>query len=329
MLALALTILAAPPSLDGITDREGWARRRAEVLKGMEAAMGELPRGRPPLDVAFVGDAVKGEGFTRRKLTYQSEKGHRVPAWILVPDGAGKKPAMLCLHQTTREGKDEPAGLNKNEQLHYALHLVKLGYVCLAPDYPSFGEHAYDFAKSKHPSGSIKAVWDNIRGVDYLCSRPDVDPERIGVIGHSLGGHNALFTACFDTRLKAVVTNCGFTSFPRYYGGKIKGWTSARYMPRLETVYKLDPKGVPFDFPQVLAAIAPRAVLASSPLKDDNFEVAGVRECIAAARPIFELLGAKDALQANYPDCGHSFPPEARKVAYDFLGRHLKPRSSP
>ncbi len=328
MHALILAILAAPPGLAGVETKADWGKRRAAILKGMEAAMGELPKEKVPLE-AEPGEAVKGEGYTRRKLTFQSEKGQRVPAWLLIPDGEGKRPAVLCLHQTTVIGKGEPAGLNKNEQLHYALHLVRRGYVCLAPDYPSFGDHAYDFKKSKHASGTIKAVWDNIRAVDYLSSRPDVDPERIGVIGHSLGGHNAMFTACFDTRLKAVVSNCGFTSFPKYYGGKIKGWTSPRYMPRLESVYKLDAKGVPFDFPEVVAAIAPRAFLASSPLKDDNFEVSGVRDCIAAARPIYTLLGVRDNLQANHPDCGHSFPPEARKVAYEFLDRHLKPRRGP
>ena len=52
--------------------------------------------------------------------------------------------------------------------------------------------------------------------MDLLQSRPEVDPEKIGVIGHSLGGHNAMFTAVFDERLKVIVSNCGFTSFPKY-----------------------------------------------------------------------------------------------------------------
>jgi dienelactone hydrolase len=215
-------------------------------------------------------------------------------------------------------------GLGKREELQYAKHLAERGYVTLAPDYPSFGEYRYDFAKSTFASGSMKAIWNNIRAVDLLVARPEVDAKRIGVIGHSLGGHNALFTAVFDERIQACVTNCGFTSFPKYYGGKIAGWTSDRYMPRLKTVYMLDPAKVPFDFPQVLAAIAPRAVLASSPLQDDNFEVSGVRDCIREAMPIFTLLGAKEKLQANYPDCKHNFPPEVRKVAYDFLDRWLK-----
>jgi hypothetical protein len=133
-----------------------------------------------------------------------------------------------------------------------------------------------------------------------------------------------MFTAAFDTRIKALVSNCGFTSFPKYFGGKLKGWTSDRYMPRIATAYELKPEKVPFDFPEVVAAFAPRAFLASAPLRDDNFEVSGVKDCIAAARTVYELLGAVEKLAANHPDCAHDFPPEVRKVAYEWLDRWLK-----
>src|SRR5439155_1124399 len=109
---------------------------------------------------------------------------------------------------------------------------------------------------SAFTSGSMKAIWNNMRAVDLLQSLPEVDGERIGCIGHSLGGHNTMFTGVFDTRIKAMVSNCGFTSFPKYFGGKLKGWTSARYMPRIATVYELKPEKVPFDFPEVVAALA-------------------------------------------------------------------------
>ena len=170
----------------------------------------------------------------------------------------------------------------------------------------------------------MKAIWNNMCAIDLLVSLPEVDAARIGCIGHSLGGHNTMFTAVFDTRIRALVSNCGFTSFPKYYGGKLKGWTSKTYMPLIASKYDLQPRKVPFDFPEVVAAFAPRAFLASSPLHDDNFEVSGVKDCIAAARPVYELLGAKDKLAANYPDCKHDFPPEVRQVAYAWLDRWLK-----
>jgi hypothetical protein len=121
-----------------------------------------------------------------------------------------------------------------------------------------------------------------------------------------------------------IVSSCGFTSFPKYYKGKLKGWTSPRYMPRIATLYDLKPERVPFDFPEVLAALAPRAFLAVAPLHDNNFEVSGVKDCIREARPVYELLGAGDHLKAIYPNCGHDFPPEARRIAYEWLDRWLK-----
>src|SRR5437870_9253505 len=131
--------------------------------------------------------------------------------------------------------------------MHIAAHVAERGYVTLAPDYPTQGEYQVDVYKLGYQSGSMKAIWNNMRAIDLLQSLPEVDAERIGCIGHSLGGHNTMFTAAFDTRIKALVSNCGFTSFPKYYGGQLKGWTSPRYMPRIANVYDLHPEKVPFD----------------------------------------------------------------------------------
>ena len=95
-------------------------------------------------------------------------------------------------------------------------------------------------------------------------------------------------------------------------------------MPLIAKRYHNDPNQVPFDFSEIVACFAPRTFLASSPLHDDNFEVSGVRDVIAAAKPIYALYGHPENLQANYPDAKHSFPPAAREVAYSFLDRHLK-----
>lgn len=316
---------ATPPLVVPKTAGE-WPAQREKVFAGMMEAMGPLPdrTNLVPLDV-MVTETEEKPLYVRKKLTYVAEKGDKVPAYLFIPKRKDKMPAILCLHQTNGKlGKAEPAGLGGNPNLHYALHLAERGYVALAPDYPSFGEYPFDFQKSSYVSGSMKAIFNNMRAIDLLQTLPEVDPKRIGCIGHSLGGHNTMFTAAFDTRIKALVSNCGFTSFPKYYDGKIAGWTSDRYMPLLKTKFDLDPAKVPFDFPGVVASFAPRAFLASSPVGDSNFEVSGVKDCIAAAQPIFTLLGAKDKLAANYPDCKHDFPPDVRKVAYDWLDRWLK-----
>lgn len=305
-----------------------WEIRRKQVLANMQSVMGPLPDRTKlaPLDVREI-DEVKVGDIVREKIEYTTEPGHRLRAFLFLPSApAGKKlPAVLCLHQTVKIGKEEPAGLGGNPNLHYALHLAQRGYVTLAPDYPSFGEREYDFdAKYGYVSGSMKAIWDNMRAIDLLQSVPVVDPERIGCIGHSLGGHNTMFTAAFDTRIKALVSNCGFTRFHKYYNGKLAGWTSARYMPRIASVHENNPDKVPFDFTEIVASFAPRPFLASSPVRDSNFEVSGVRDVIAAAKPIYALYGKPDNLQANYPESEHDFPADARDVAYAFFDKHLK-----
>ncbi|MBP3958694.1 alpha/beta fold hydrolase [Gemmata sp. G18] len=326
-LVLALAFALAPTLLRAADEPD-----RAALRKKMERAMGPLPDAdrKVPLDPKVVSEE-KLDGYVRLKITFAVEKGDRVPAWLLVPNTATrdkKAPAMLCLHQTISIGKDEPIGLGKQDSKAQALHLVKRGFVCLAPDYPSFGDYKYDFQEAfkrgDYQSGTMKAVWNNMRAVDYLQSLPEVDGERIGVIGHSLGGHNSMFTAAFDERLKVIVSSCGFCSFAKYYKGNLKGWTSERYMPLIAREFGNDPKKMPFDFSDVVTSFAPRAFLAVAPEKDDNFEVSGVRDVIAAAEPAYKALKAANKLKALYPDAGHDFPADARKTAYEFIEAELK-----
>ncbi len=314
-----------------------WQTRRGEILQQMQRVMGPLPdKSRfPDFELHVLQrDDLEG-GVRRHKIEYYTDsRRQKVRAWLFFPASApGKdpeqpaedqRPAILCLHQTTGIGKDEPAGLGGLPNLHYALELAREGFVTLAPDYPSFGEYPYDFPESAgYVSGTMKAIADNLRAVDLLASLPRVNGERIGCIGHSLGGHNTMFTAAFDPRIKVLVSSCGFTRFHKYYNGKLAGWTSPRYMPRIASEFHNNADEVPFDFPEIVAVFAPRPFLACSPLHDGNFEVSGVRDTLAAARPIYELFNAGDHLQAEYPDCGHDFPPETRQAAYQFLKRHL------
>jgi dienelactone hydrolase len=335
-----------------IVTANDWQKRRAHILAGMEEVMGAFPRPKTPvtLDVQVL-EEHKEDGYIRRKIAYHTDDPKaRVNAWLLIPndvaglseagkttkDAAGlteagyRRAAVLCLHQTNVRGKDSPAGLFERHNVHYAKELAQRGYVTLAPDYPSFGEASdYNFDADNYVSGSMKAIYDNTRAIDLLQSLPEVDPEKIGCIGHSLGGHNTLFTAAFDQRIKAAVTCCGFTSFHKYKGGNLAGWTSTRYMPLIKSKYGLSPDRMPFDFHEVIAAIAPRAVFVVAPLHDDNFDIEGVREVVTAARPIYKLLGHPENLQSVHPDTAHEFPDAERQQAYEFLDHHLKRHSKP
>jgi hypothetical protein len=302
-----------------------WRVRRAHILAHFQTVSGPMPGGerRVPLDVR-VDETFQEAGYRRMRISYASEPGDRVPAWLLLPDGGEvRRPAMLCLHQTTAIGKDEPVGLGGKPNLRYASELAERGFVCLAPDYPIFGERKLDAYAIGYASTTMKGIWDHMRAVDLLAERAEVDPARIGVIGHSLGGHNSIFVAMFDERIKAVVSSCGFNSFRQYAGGNLAGWSHAGYMPRLRSRHGADPGRVPFDFPELVACLAPRAFFTNSPTGDDNFPVEGVRVCIEAAGGVYKLLGVPGKLVAEYPEAGHDFPAENRERAYGFLEKNL------
>ena len=296
----------------------------------MQLAMGTLPPDSKlvPLDVKIESEETLDK-VIRKKITFAVEKDDRVTAFLIIPKAKAlsKLPAMLCLHQTSPMGKGEPAGVGGLKNLRYALELAERGYVTLAPDYPNFGEYKVDAYAEGYASATMKGIWNHMRAVDLLQSLPEVDGTRIGVIGHSLGGHNSLFVAAFDPRIKVVVTSCGFNSFFKYYKGNLKGWSHKGYMPRIESEYKFDPARMPFDFTEILGALAPRAVFINAPLQDANFEVSGVRDCLTAAAPVYRLLDAGENLEAIHPDVGHDFPPATRLQAYAFIDRHLWPRA--
>jgi acetyl esterase/lipase len=200
-----------------ITDTAGWAKRRAHILRNMQEVMGPLPDDsrKVPLDPKVEDESDQGT-YTRYKMTIAVEKGDRLPLYLLVPKKRdGELPAVVCPHPTSREfGKGIAAGFGGKPDRHYAVHLAERGYVAVAPDYVNMGEHKFDPYANGYASATMKGIWNHMRCVDYLQSRPEVDPDRIGAIGHSLGGHNSIFLGVFDERVKCVVSNCGFCSFP-------------------------------------------------------------------------------------------------------------------
>jgi dienelactone hydrolase len=304
---------------------EQWEPRRKAILAAMQEAMGPLPspKQRPPLDLEVVQTVDAGD-VVRKLVRYTPEPGDRVPAYLLIPKRrTGPRPAALCLHQTIAVGKAEPVGLGDNPELAYGLELARHGYVALAPDYPNFGTYRFDAYAAGYASATMKGIWNHIRAVDVLQSLSEVDDRRIACIGHSLGGHNSLFVAAFEPRIGAVASSCGFNSFAKYYGGDLTGWSHAGYMPRIASRYGKDPKRMPFDFPEVLAAIAPRPVFVCAPRRDANFEISGVEDCLRAAAPVYRLLGAAGKLEAVHPDCEHSFPAAERQRAYRFFDQAL------
>jgi len=311
-----------------------WQKRRAEILRGMQEIMGPLPgkEKRCPLDVRIEEEVDCGD-YIRRFLTYAAEPGSRVPAYLLIPKSVlnkrTKAPGVLCLHQTHRLGQKVVVGLGDSPNDTYGVELVKRGYVCLAPPYPLLADYQPDLKRLGYESGTMKAIWNNLRGLDLLESLPFVKRGKFGAIGHSLGGHNAIFTAVFDERIKVIVSSCGFDSFTDYYGGDPnvwkteRGWCQTRYMPNLlEYAGRLN--DIPFDFHELIGALAPRRVFVNAPLGDTNFKWRSVNAIATAARPIFVLFRVPKNLRIEHPACGHLFPPEMREEAYKVFDETLR-----
>ncbi len=313
-----------------------WLLRRREILAGMQEVMGPLPGSakRGPLDVR-VEEEVSEESYVRRLITYAAEPGGRVPAYLLVPKtalaGTARCPGALCLMGTNDVlGHKTVVGLDTGENRrirNYGQELTRRGFVTIAPAYPLLANYQPDLGQLGYQSGTMKAIWDNIRALDVLAALPYVKSDGYAAIGHSLGGHNAIFTAVFDERIKAIVSSCGYDSFLDYYSGRMnwgsgKGWDQVRYMPRAGAYTR---ETMPFDFHELIAALAPRGIFICAPKHDDNFQWQSVARINAAAAPIYRLYGMVDRMRLEHPDCGHDFPLEARLAAYEFIEQLLQP----
>lgn len=313
-----------------------WAKRRADIVRGMEAVMGKFPGDdrRVALNVVVDEEADAGS-YVRRLISYESEAGSRTPAYLCIPKdvlaGDRKAPAVLCLHPTDSVvGHQVVVGLGGKAGRQYAAELAERGYVTLAPSYPHLANYWPNLGELGYVSGTMKAIWDNARGLDLLASLDYVDDAGgFGAIGHSLGGHNAIYSAVFDERITVVASSCGFDSYPDYYDGDEKrwlfgdGWCQIRYMPRMSN-YRGRLEAIPFDFPELIGALAPRPLFVNAPLGDANFRWKSVDRCVEAALPVYRLLRAEGNLVVEHPDCPHDFPDAMREKAYAMLDAVLR-----
>jgi len=310
---------------------------RKETLKNMQKVMGKLPLRPEQIDSDIrIIDSLKEASYTRYNILFTVAKGEILPMYLYIPYQTRtpkRLPAMLVLHETDPLGRKAVDGQGDKANRSHAKELAQRGYVVIAPDFPSFGDTKdYNFNTDRYNSGTMKGIFNHMRCIDLLQNRPDVDAENIGVLGHSLGGHNSIFLAAMDERIKVAVSSCGWTQLDFYnigaeaekkYGGRLGPWAQTRYMPLLRTKYNLENKDVPFDFNLIISAIAPRVFFSVSPTRDANFDYKGVQAGITLVEPIYRSLNSLNNLQVRYPDDEHDFPLENRKEAYAFIDKIL------
>ncbi|HOB75850.1 MAG TPA: dienelactone hydrolase family protein [Phycisphaerae bacterium] len=337
--------LATGADLKGRIDEiRGWEARRAQIAATIQKILGE-PSFKEPgassrparIEVQNLSEEILPDHL-RRHIRIRTEADDWIPACLLIPKDLRKNeryPAMICLHQTVAQGKQEPCGIKGDPELAFALQLVRRGFVCIAPDAIGFGERIppgtqpyHDAIKfyQRHPKWSFmgKMVWDVSRVVDYLETLDFVNPSQIGSIGHSHGAYGTLFAAAFEPRIAAAIASCGFTPFRS--DPTPQRWSHlTALIPQLGT-YLPDVNGIPFDWQDVCALIAPRPLFVWYATQDSIFpNTAGLDDLFREVRGVYGLYGAADDLAWKAFDGPHKFPADGRALAYRWLEERFFP----
>jgi len=310
---------------------EDWEDRRAAYAGVIQAILGSPTDLTIPDPEAEDLGEEKLEGYTRKRIRIRAEQDDWIPAYVLIPNApiASPAPAIVCLHQTVAQGKDEPCGIEGDPNLAFAVELVKRGFVCIAPDVIGFGERIPDGTQPyhdslafyrRHPNWSFmgKMIWDVSRVIDYLESLPYVDANQIGSIGHSHGAYSTLFAAAFEPRIRSAVASCGFTTFRK--DPRPDRWSHlTALIPQLGH-YLDEVSSIPFDWQHVLALTAPRRLFIWYATRDTIFpNTENLEILMEETRSIHELYGAEDAFEGHAFDGPHKFPRDAREKAYRWL----------
>jgi dienelactone hydrolase len=317
-----------------------WPVERERIHAGVLKLLGPFPTKIVPLDPRLESETDCGS-YVRRKISIQVQPGERMPAWLLVPKNVkGPVPGVLCFYGTTSgAGKDTTVGLSGAKpgtpparNRAFALDMVQAGFVALAPDFLRDGERLppsgrpYDTTDfySRFPEWSCvgKDIWDTMRAVDYLQTLSFVDGERIGMVGHSYGGHTTIFAAALEPRIKAVFASGPVSDFRGHgmHWAVPKGAGNSQSLPNLRP-YVLDSTlPIPAEFYEWTALIAPRplwvnqAVGERRPHEEENH---------AAVRQVYEALGASDRVRYAWCAGDHDFPPATRTAAVNWFKRWL------
>jgi dienelactone hydrolase len=314
--------------------RQWQAQFRAKVWEGL----GLLPEQKCPLEPIIVDRTDMGDHW-REKVLFQSEPDMTVPAYLLLPKDLqqGEKRAAILACHGHGNGKDDVCGITHGElhRVHsirahnyaYALQLVREGYIVLAPDWRGFGERRLGGAyggKDHCDVLLIKCllfglnplglnVWDGMRCLDYLQTRPEVDGDRLGCVGLSYGGTMTLFLAALDERVKAAVISCYLNTF-------------AGFALQLGNFCGVQvPIGILRygDLGEVAALIAPRPLCVEAGRRDDGFPIDETRKAVEVVRRAYQIANATERFVYDEFDGGHQWHGE---ISIAFLRQWLPPK---
>ena len=333
--------IAADP-LKGVTTKAEWEKRRPELRKQFLGMMGLEPLPEPTKLNATITGTADGEGFTVEKLVFESRPGLFVTANVYVPKranpdrkggGETKYPTVLylCGHGNVVED-----GVSYGSKAYYQYHpawFAAHGYVCLVLDTLQLGEipgeHHGTYKLNRwwwqswgFTPGGVE-LWNAMRALDYLETRPDVDAKKIGVTGRSGGGATTWWLMAADDRPVCANPVAGITDLfahvcqgqtDKLRTGVIAGHCDCMYMVNSEK----------WDFPLVAALAAPRPILLGNSDADDIFPVDGYRRLSKSVAKVYEWYDATDHFQLQETKGPHADTPEFRIGTNKWMNRWLK-----
>jgi dienelactone hydrolase len=318
-----------------IESSEAWEAKRKRIVEVLEQFLGTPgPIETPEPTAEILGEEDMGS-YVRRHIRIASESDDWIPAYLLMPKALleNPSPTMIVLHQTQAPGKLEACGMTGDPNMAFAKELVERGYICIAPDAIGFGERipdgaqpysgAHDFYR-KHPNWSFfgKMNWDVQRVVDYLETIPEVDAARIGCMGHSHGAYGTIVGAAFEPRISAAIASCGFTTLRT--DPRPDRWSHLTALfPRLG-FYVDDVESAPFDWHEIVACIAPRALLNYGTLNDGIFpNTDNLSAIYLELGDVYRLYDASERFDGVLVTGPHSIPADVRQLAYHWLDRQF------
>ena len=301
-----------------VRDRAGWRIRAREIRGWWLEFLGQLPRPEKTPPLTLLGED-KAEGVIRTLVRYETEKDVHTEAYVLKPsDRRGRLPGIVVLHSTVDHTIRQPAGVEGRPEKAFGLKLARQGYVTICPrNFLWEGEKkidargASDRFHRRHPNckGMAKMLHDDRVALDILQKMPDVDPQRLGAVGHSLGAKEVLYLAALDGRVKVAVSSEGGV------GTRFSNWDAIWYLgPEIRG------RDFSHEHHELLAVVAPRAFLL---IGGDSADGDRSWPFIEAVLPVWKLYGGRPRIGLFNHKKGHSVPPEAERRIAQWFKQYL------
>ena len=298
---------------------EAWQGQRTELRRQLINSLGGFPTDKCALEPRVVGSLLR-DGYRIEKIVFQTLPGVLMTANAYVPAGEGKRPAVLCVHGHWKGAKQDPVPQAR------CIGLAKLGFFVLAVDAFGAGERGIGKALGEYHGEMTAAtllpvglplpglqVYENMRAVDYLQTRPEVDGTKIGITGASGGGNQTMYAGALDERIGCVVPTCSVGTYRSYLGAAC-------------CVCELIPDAMTYTEEwAILALVAPRALLVQNATRDAHqFSVGEAQKSIARAQHVYRLHHQPGKIAHSIFESGHDYNRPMREAMYGWMTLHLK-----